>query len=45
MGHRCSPKLWTDAYLAAFASVAGLTLVTFDRALGALVRNQALVLG
>ena len=28
-----SPKLWADAYLAAFARAAGLTLVTFDRAL------------
>jgi hypothetical protein len=27
-----SPKLWADAYLAAFASVAGLRLVTFDKA-------------
>jgi uncharacterized protein len=28
-----SPKVWADAYLLAFASVAGLTLVTFDRSL------------
>ncbi|HZP24371.1 MAG TPA: TA system VapC family ribonuclease toxin [Terriglobales bacterium] len=28
-----SPKLWADAYLLAFAAVAGLRLVTFDRAL------------
>jgi toxin-antitoxin system PIN domain toxin len=27
-----SPKLWADAYLAAFASTAGLKLVTFDKA-------------
>jgi|SRR5260370_35378425 len=27
-----SPKLWADAYLAAFASAAGLRLVTFDKA-------------
>ncbi len=27
-----SPKLWADAYLAAFAQASGLTLVTFDRA-------------
>ena len=26
-----SPKVWMDAYLAAFAITAGLTLVTFDR--------------
>jgi hypothetical protein len=29
-----SPKIWADAYLIAFAYTAGLTLVTFDRALG-----------
>lgn len=29
---QASPKLWADAYLAAFASVAGLRLVTFDKA-------------
>lgn len=28
-----SPKVWADAYLLAFASAAGLTLVTFDRSL------------
>lgn len=28
-----SPKVWGDAYLLAFASVGGLRLVTFDRAL------------
>jgi predicted nucleic acid-binding protein len=28
-----SPKVWADAYLVAFASTAGLKLVTFDRAL------------
>ncbi len=28
-----SPKVWADAYLLAFASSAGLKLVTFDRAL------------
>jgi uncharacterized protein len=30
-----SPKVWVDAYLLAFASVAGLKLVTFDRGLRA----------
>lgn len=30
-----SPKIWADAYLLAFASVAHLRLVTFDRALAA----------
>jgi len=28
-----SPKIWADAYLVAFAVVAGAKLVTFDRAL------------
>jgi toxin-antitoxin system PIN domain toxin len=28
-----SPKMWADAYLLAFATVAGLKFVTFDRAL------------
>jgi uncharacterized protein len=28
---RTSPNLWTDAYLAAFASCAGLRLVSFDQ--------------
>ena len=36
---RRSPKVWADAYLAAFAKVSGLTLVTFDRAF----RNLAAV--
>jgi len=30
-GCSTTPNLWTDAYLAAFASVAGLRLVSFDR--------------
>lgn len=29
---RSSPKLWADAYLAAFADAAGIRLVTFDTA-------------
>ncbi|MBZ5548965.1 MAG: PIN domain-containing protein [Acidobacteriia bacterium] len=28
-----SPKVWADAYLLAFAAVAGLKFITFDRAL------------
>jgi hypothetical protein len=28
-----SPKVWADSYLLAFATVAGLKLVTLDRAL------------
>ena len=31
-----SPKVWADAYLVAFATVAGLKLVTFDRGLRSL---------
>src|SRR5580700_2390975 len=31
-----SPKVWADAYLVAFASVACLKLITFDRALKSL---------
>ena len=34
-----SPKLWADAYLAAFAAVAGLKLVTFDRGFRSLVAD------
>lgn len=30
-----SPKVWGDAYLLAFAAIAGLKVVTFDRALKA----------
>jgi len=30
-----SPKVWADAYLLAFAAVAGLKLATFDKALKA----------
>lgn len=29
-----SPKVWNDAFLAAFALAAGLDLVTFDKAMG-----------
>jgi toxin-antitoxin system PIN domain toxin len=29
-----SPKVWADAYLLGFAHATGVTLVTFDRALG-----------
>lgn len=28
---RHGPRLWTDAYLAAYARAGGLTVVTFDR--------------
>jgi toxin-antitoxin system PIN domain toxin len=30
-GKAFTPRLWTDAYLAAYAQASGLTLVTFDR--------------
>lgn len=35
MGESSSPKVWMDAYLAAFAEAGGMQLVTFDRALAA----------
>ncbi len=38
------PKNWADAYLAAFAAVSGMQLVTFDRALQISVEN-VLILG
>jgi toxin-antitoxin system PIN domain toxin len=34
-GRHSSPNVWADAYLAAFATAAGLRLVTFDKALAA----------
>lgn len=30
-GARRSPNIWTDAYLAAFAQVAGMEIITFDQ--------------
>ena len=39
-----STKQWADGYLAAFAEAAGITLVTFDRALAGRVKG-ALLLG
>jgi uncharacterized protein len=38
-----SPKAWADAYLAAFAETARLTLVTFDRALAGQVKGAILL--
>lgn len=38
-----SPKVWADAYLLAFAAVAGLRMITFDRALQS-GRDEVLVL-
>ncbi len=42
--NRFAPQQWPDAYLAAFAKVAGFTLVTFDRALSKLARADVLLL-
>ena len=39
-----APKDWADSYLAAFAGVAQLTLVTFDRAMRGRVK-PTIVLG
>lgn len=41
---RSSPQQWPDAYLAAFARSAGLTLVTFDGALRKLSGSNSLLL-
>jgi toxin-antitoxin system PIN domain toxin len=41
---RSSSKQWPDAYLAAFARSAGLTLVTFDRGLRNLAGNSSVLL-
>jgi toxin-antitoxin system PIN domain toxin len=38
-----SPKMWADAYLAAFAETAHLTLVTFDRALAGKAKGAVLL--
>ena len=38
-----APKIWADAYLAAFAETAGLTLVTFDRALAGSLKGSVLL--
>jgi uncharacterized protein len=40
-----SPKIWSDAYLAAFAQTLGLTLVTFDRGFGEFAGLNYLLLG
>jgi toxin-antitoxin system PIN domain toxin len=37
-----SPKLWTDAYLAAFAKQYGARLVTFDKALASIANSVLL---
>lgn len=38
-----APKEWADSYLAAFASAANLTLVTFDRALHKKANQSAIL--
>jgi uncharacterized protein len=38
-----SPKVWADAYLAAFAAAGNLTLVTLDRALAAKTKGAVLL--
>jgi uncharacterized protein len=40
---RPAPKDWADSYLAAFASVAGSTLVTLDSAISARAENTLLL--
>jgi toxin-antitoxin system PIN domain toxin len=42
--HQPTPGAWADAYLAAFASTAGLTLVTFDRRLAQRAEPNSLLL-
>ncbi|MGD0630084.1 MAG: hypothetical protein ABR987_12055 [Terracidiphilus sp.] len=38
-----APKMWMDAYLSALAEAAGLTLVTFDRALASRANDVVLL--
>ena len=40
---RPMPKIWTDAYLAAFARAGGMQLVTLDRAVLSLAREALLL--
>ncbi|TVQ28503.1 MAG: hypothetical protein EA383_00375 [Spirochaetaceae bacterium] len=40
-----SPKVWTDRYLAAFAVVGGLRVVTFDTAFASLPEVESVVPG
>lgn len=35
-----SPRVWMDAYLAAFAIAAGLMLITLDRDFAAIIRDD-----
>jgi len=43
-GGRSLSQQWPDAYLAAFASVGGLTLVTFDRGLQQMAAGNTVLL-
>lgn len=43
VGVTVSPKIWMDAYLAAWAEAGNLTLVTFDRALAGKVKGAVLL--
>ncbi len=38
-----APRLWTDAYLAAFADAAGMRLVTLDRAIVSVAKDALLL--
>jgi toxin-antitoxin system PIN domain toxin len=40
---RPAPKIWTDAYLAAFARASGMQLVTLDRAMLSIAREALLL--
>ena len=42
---RPTPRIWTDAYLAAFARSSGMQLVTLDQGAAALSNGSALLLG
>jgi uncharacterized protein len=44
-GKRPASKQWPDAYLTAFARAAGLTLITFDRALRQMNAGSVVILG
>ena len=43
-GFPFSPRLWQDAYLAAFAATAGLGLITFDQGYGKFAGLRAEIL-
>ena len=43
-GREYTPRLWTDAYLAAYAVTAGMKLVTFDKGFGSFPGLDCLVL-